>query len=141
MPIRSAITMAGIGRSPPRSRAAAEALIATRDDSNKPGKDGRMSARLRATHVSENVNVGSSCTAQTRQPRPGYGPRAGPGLMDLLLLTRVHRLRSLEAWVAPAVPARGRQFSGDRAQTVRAGIDEMQWKAFRCSDPPVVKKC
>src|SRR5215813_1197745 len=141
MPIRSAITMAGIGRSPPRSRAAAEALIATRDDSNKPGKDGRMSARLRATHVSENVNVGSSCTAQTRQLRSGYGPRAGPGLMDFLLLTRVHRLRSLEARVAPAVPARGRRSSVDRPQAVRPRIGELHEKSFHLSDPPVVKKC
>src|SRR5262249_36779481 len=119
----------------------AEALIATRDDSNKPGKDGRMSARLRATHVSENVKVGSSCTAQTRQLRPGYGPRMGPGLMDFPLLTRVHRLRSLEARVAPAVPREG---DGPRLidrRAVRPRIGELHEKSFHLSDLPVVKKC
>ena len=87
------------------------------------------------------VTVGSSCTAQTRQPRPGCGPRAGAGLVDFPLLTRVHALRSLEALVALAVPARGRQSSVDRPQAVRPRIDELHEKSFLFNHPPNVKKC
>src|SRR5262249_61284887 len=106
MPIRGAMTMGGIGTRPPRSRAAAEALIATRDDSNKPGKDGRMSAKLRATHVLENVNVGSLCTGRRPRPRRGYCPRSRPELTDFLPSSRGPRLRSLVSSVALANPSR-----------------------------------
>src|SRR5262249_24880426 len=129
MPIRSAITMAGVGTSPPRSRAAAEALIATRDDSNKPGKDGRMSAKLRATHVPENVNVGSLCTARRPRPRRAYCPRSRPELTDFLPLSRGPRLEALcHRWPWP-IPAGKRPTSVDRPQTVRSRIGELHEKS------------
>ena len=60
MPITSATTMAGIGRIPPRSRAAVTALMATAADSNTPGMEERMSATARVADVLGDVNGGSS---------------------------------------------------------------------------------
>ena len=105
----------------------------------------RSSPRRGASDAARSAFVLSSLAAawapMARQPRPGCGPRAGAGLVDFPLLTRVHPLRSLEALVALAVPARGRQSSVDRPQAVRPRIDELHEKSFLFNHPPNVKKC